>query len=97
MKKIQRQSTPTSSPPRGGPVDEATAPTPAQMPTTLAWCRRANAGKSRPSEVGTIMAAPMAWTARAPTSRPRVGAAPQAAEASVKMATPASRNRRRPK
>ena len=44
MRKIQRQSMPTSSPPTGGPAVAATAATPAQTPTTIACCRLGNAG-----------------------------------------------------
>ena len=97
MRKIQRQSMPTSSPPTGGPAVAATAATPAQIPTTIACCRFGNAGYSRPSEVGTTSAAPTACTARAATSTPSVGAAAHAAEARVNTSTPMSRNRRRPK
>ena len=44
MRKIHRQSMPTSSPPTGGPAVAATAATPAQIPTTIACCRLGNAG-----------------------------------------------------
>ena len=44
MRKIQRQLSPTSRPPTGGPAVAATAATPAQMPTTVACCRRGNEG-----------------------------------------------------
>src|SRR6202012_5896720 len=74
MRKIQRQLASTSRPPTGGPDDPATAATPAQMPTTVACCRLGNDGYSRPRDVGTIIAAPTACTARAATRKASDGA-----------------------
>ena len=47
--------------------------------------------------MGTIIAAPTAWTARPPIITGRDGATAQMAEPRVKAATPSSRKRLRPK
>jgi len=97
IRNTHRQLASTSRPPIGGPDVAATAATPAQMPTTRLCSRFGNAGRSRPSDAGTITAAPRACRARAVTSTGRLGDAAHSAEAAVKAATPPSRNRRRPK
>ena len=98
MKKIARQpSAAISAPPTSGPPDSATDAPAAQSPT--ARDRSAGAGKawlSRISEHGTRIAAPSPWTARAATSRPRPGARPHAADATVNTAKPATNTRRAP-
>ncbi len=78
----------TSSPPSVGPAIVAT---PATAPQTPNATPRRSAGKVLVmivSVCGMSMAAPRPCTARNPISQPGLGAAPQAAEARVKTATP---------
>ncbi len=96
-RKIQRHESVTSRPPNGAPDDAATAATPAQAPTTRLCWRAGKVGSSRPSEAGTMLAAPAAWTTRPSTSTSSEGATAHRTEPAVNTTTPASRNRRRPK
>src|ERR1700722_446951 len=96
-RKIQRHDTEEIRPPSSGPHGEATAETPDQMPTTMMCWRRGNDGYSRPSEVGTIIAAPTAWIARPAMSIANVGASAQISDARVNTTTPASRMFLRPR
>ena len=79
-RKMRRQSTSTSTPPSGGPLAAAIAPTDAQAPTVPARASTGSPCSRRPSDVGMTSAAPTAWTARAATSTPTEGAAAQPAE-----------------
>ena len=50
-----------------------------------------------PSVAGFMIAAPRPCTARAPMRKLAFGASPQASDASVKIASPMMKSRRRPK
>ena len=65
-RKMRRQSTSTSTPPSGGPLAAAIAPTDAQAPTVPARASTGSPCSRSPSDVGMTSAAPTAWTARAP-------------------------------
>jgi hypothetical protein len=49
------------------------------------------------SVAGFMSAAPAPWTTRAPIRKPAVGASAQAREAALKMPSPVTNTRRRPK
>ena len=97
IRKIHRQSKPMSSPPSVGPIDAATAATPAHVPTTRLCSRCSKRGQSNPIDVGTIIAAPMPCSIRPATATHSAGAHAHATDATVKTATPAKKTRRRPK
>ena len=99
MKSVQRHDpTSVSRPPRMRPMDappEETAPKRAK-----ARLRAASSGAlvvRRASTLGAARAAPTPWRARVATSCPGVWANPPSAEATVKIARPAWKARRRPK
>src|SRR5450755_3905041 len=91
-----RQPACTSSPPMGGPAAAATPPTAAQIPTAAPRFSGGNSGSSRPSEVGSMNAAPAACATRAPTSTATDGAAAHAAEARLNRPSPSRKPRLRP-
>ena len=96
-KKAQRQPpSSTSTPPIGGPRPAATAAEAPHRP--MAWARlsEGKAAMTSAREAGTSIAAPIACTTRAATSSSTEGAAPHRTEASVKIATPVTNERRRP-
>src|SRR5262245_24240909 len=70
----------TSTPPRLGPVAAATPPEPPQSAVAVARWLSGNSGRTRPSELGTSMAPPIACRARAAISTSRVGLSPQTAD-----------------
>ena len=80
----------------GGPAAAATAPTAAQIETALRRSSAGNSGRRRASEVGKTEAAPTACSTRAATSSSTEGAAADRAEATVKIARPATKLRLRP-
>jgi hypothetical protein len=86
----------TSRPPSGGPSAAATAPTDAHVPTALARRSAGQALRSNDNEVGVISAAPTPCTVLAATSAHRLGASAQAADATVKIASPMRKTRRWP-
>jgi hypothetical protein len=96
MTKIQCQLASTSSPPIGGPIAAPTPPSAAQAPIAAERCAGAKVGRTRPSDVGVIAAAPTACTTRAATSNSTVGASAQRAEPATKSARPARKTRSRP-
>ena len=84
----QRQLAATSRPPITGPKAAATPPVAVQARTApLRRCGGYEAS-TRLSDVGVSSAAPAACTSRKAISMATLLAAPQAAEAAVKMATP---------
>ena len=90
-KKIQRQSNAvTSRPPRVGPAIVARPATAPQMPNAAPRRSGGNVIVTMASVCGISMAAPRPWTARKPISQPTPGANPQAAEAAVNTAIPAT-------
>ena len=90
-KKIQRQSNAvTSRPPRVGPAIVARPATAPQMPNAAPLRSGGNVIVTMASVCGISMAAPRPWTARKPISQPAPGANPQAAEAAVNSAIPAT-------
>ena len=96
-KKAQRQPPQsTSTPPSDGPSAAATAPVAVQMAVAVARWWAGNSGSSRPSEVGTRIAPPTAWSMRAATSISTEPATPQSAEATRKVPIPTKNMRRRP-
>ena len=86
-----------STPPATGPAATATAPP--TVHSAMARARSAASGKAcrtRASEEGSMIAAALPWNRRAAISSPSPGASPQAAEATVKTATPAPNARLAP-
>ena len=95
-RKTQRHPACTSSPPTGGPAAAATPPTAAQIPTAAARFSAGYSGSNRPSEVGTMNAAPTDWITRATTSTSTEGAAAHAADARLNRTMPHMNPRFRP-
>ena len=97
-KKIQLQlMCSVMSPPMSGPIASAIAETPAQMPIAIPrWCA-GNVAEMIESVAGSINAAPMPCSVRAPISVPPVAARPQASDEIVKVTSPIRKMRRRPK
>jgi hypothetical protein len=96
-KNTQRQPAPsTSTPPSDGPTAAATAPADVQMAVAVARFAAGNSGSSRPREVGTRIAPPMACNTRAPTSTSGDVASPASIEAPTKEYIPMKNIRRRP-
>ena len=87
----QRQLTWTNSPPTGGPSAAAAPPTADHSPMAAPLRAGPKAGRSSPSEVGSMSAPPVACRTRAPTRKSSEGATAHSAEEAVKMANP-SRN-----
>jgi hypothetical protein len=96
-RKTSRQlSAATSRPPSEGPTPAASAATAERSATA---CARRSAGKAwstRPSEAGTMNAAPSAWRTRNPIRALAEGAIAQRTDAKVNSARPARKTRRRP-
>jgi hypothetical protein len=67
-----------------------------QMPIATGRCSAGKAGRSSPSVVGIIIAAPTAWRTRAPTRKGIEGATAQRAEAAEKRRRPLTKTRLRP-
>jgi hypothetical protein len=87
----------TSRPPRTGPMASAIAETPAQVPIALPRSAGGNALVMIDSVAGIIIAEPMPWIARQPTSQVSLGEKPIAPLDSANTTTPARNTRRRPK
>src|SRR6185437_9649816 len=97
MKKIIRQVTSVSRPPRTGPADAATPPPTAHTATARARLTGSEyAWLIRAIEAGIITAAAAPWKNRAATRAPSPGARPQAAEATTNTDRPAANARRAP-
>jgi hypothetical protein len=97
MKKISRHVTRVSSPPSTGPDEDAAAPPIAHTATARArLAESAYAWPMRAVEDGIITAAAAPCTNRAATSVPRLGARPQATEATANAPSPAANARRAP-
>ena len=98
MKKIACQPTcSVRKPPTTGPIESASAETPAQVPIAFP---RSLAGKvwvTIDSVAGIINAAPIPCTAREAISISELTARPAVAEVSAKMTTPIRNIGRRPK
>lgn len=86
-----------STPPRSIPPLKLAAPTAAYTPSARPRLGPSgNTSVSRASAAGPDRAAPMPWTARAPSSTAPFGASAPTSAASVNSATPASKTRRLP-
>jgi hypothetical protein len=86
-----------STPPATGPAAAATAPPAVHSAMALALATGSpNACRTRAREAGSISAAALPCTTRAAISRPRLGARPQAMEATVKTDSPAANARLAP-
>ena len=93
----QRQSPScTSRPPIGGPSPDARAADAPHSPTACVRRSAGNAATTSAKEAGTSMAAPRAWTTRAPMRNATDGESAQTTEATVKTRTPQTNARRRP-
>ena len=77
-------------PPTSGPIASASAETPAQMPIAVPRCRAGKVAVMIESVAGIISAAPTPCTTRAPISISGPVASPQASDAAVKTARPAT-------
>ena len=99
MKKIARQLTySVRAPPTTGPIESASAETPAQVPIALPRSSAGNAWVTIESVAGIISAAPMPCTARRDDQHRRVERrSPAVAEVRAKMMTPVRNIGRRPK
>ena len=86
-------STPPNSSPSAPPVPAIAPKTANALARSRAWV---NVTASRDKAVGASSAAHAPWTARAATSAPKDGAAPPAAEATAKPASPSRNARLRP-
>ncbi len=97
-KKIQCQSSDcVSTPPASNPTEPPAEATKAYTPIAFACSRGSgNIVTIIPRITAEVIAPPMPWTKRAPTSTAWLLASPQAAEASVNSASPARNTRRRP-
>jgi hypothetical protein len=78
-------------------VAAAIAPVAAQTEVASARCWTGNSGSTRLSEVGSRIAAPTAWTARAATSIATELASPEVTEAARNSRMPATNSRLRPR
>src|SRR4051812_30055851 len=96
-KKMSRQLTRVSTPPRTGPDDDATAPPIAHIATARPrWRCSGYAWPIKAIDAGIITAAAEPWTNRAATSSASVGAKPHAADATAKRLRPKAKIRRAP-
>jgi len=80
----------------GGPNAAAAPPTADHRPMAAPLRAGPKAGRSSPSDVGSISAPPRACTTRAATRKPSVGATAHSAEAAVKAPSPSRKARLRP-
>jgi hypothetical protein len=78
-------------------VAAAIAPVAAQTEVASARCCTGNSRSTKPSEVGSRIAAPTAWTPRAATSTESEPASPLVTEAARNSRMPARNNRLRPR
>ena len=72
----------------GGPKAAAAPPTADHSPMAAPLRAGPKAGRSRPSDVGSMSAPPNAWSTRAPTRNSREGATAHSAEEAVKTPRP---------
>jgi hypothetical protein len=86
-----------SAPPTSGPIATAPPTVAPQIPNAVARSGPLNSCAIRASVVANIAAPPTPWTARATLRLVGELASPQASEATVKMAKPAAKTRRRPR
>ena len=98
IQKIQCQEMPsTTAPPTSGPIATAAPLMPDQTPIAIPRRLVGKALASRVRVSGVTIAAPVPWIALAATSSPVLGATAAAPEAAVKIETPITNIRLRPK
>ena len=98
MKKIACQPTcSVRKPPTTGPIERASAETPAQVPIALPRSEAGKAWVTMERVAGIISAAPTPWTAREAISISELAARPAVAEVTAKTITPSRNIARRPK
>src|SRR3954466_11306188 len=78
----------TSTPPSDGPVAAATAPVAPQIAVAVARLAAGNSGSISPSEVGTTIAPPTAWSTRAAINSSTFGAKAHNADAARNVHRP---------
>jgi hypothetical protein len=86
----------TRTPPSEGPVAAATAPVAAHSAVAVARFSAGNSGSISPSEVGTTIAAPTAWSTRAAITSSTLGATATSADAARNAQRPTKNIFRRP-
>jgi hypothetical protein len=96
QKTLAQPALSTRSPPTSGPMASPKAEVPAQIPRAIGSLRGGNAATMIDSDRVIISAPPAPWTARPATSWLSVCDSAQAAELTVKMASPTRKRRRRP-
>jgi len=96
IQKIARQSISTRAPPASGPIPNASAEIPAQMPRARACCPAGNALQTIASESGSIGAAPIPCRALPAIRVNSSFAAPATTDPSAKKTMPARKSRLRP-
>jgi hypothetical protein len=95
--KIHCQEKPsTTAPPTTGPSATPSPETPDQMPRASPRFSAAKASLRSVSDSGAITAPPRPWSARAAISASVLGASAAAADATVKIPSPAANTVRRP-
>ena len=87
----------TTAPPTSGPIATASPLIPPQAPSTSPRRSAGTAALRMVSVRGVTIAPPRPWSARAAISTSMLGASAAAAEAPVKIASPITNIRRRPK
>ena len=98
IQKIQFQDTPsTMAPPTRGPMAMARPPTAPQAPRATPRRSATTAAERSVRVSGVTMAAPMPWAMRPMSNISTLVDMAEKAEAAVKMATPMTNMRRRPK
>ena len=98
MKKIARQQTcSVRKPPTTGPIESASAETPAQVPIALPRSAAGKALVTIESVAGIISAAPMPWTTRLAISIVGSWREARGRRGQARRSTPSRNIRRRPK
>ncbi len=87
----------TTAPPMSGPLATARPPIPPQAPSATPRLSAGTAALRIVSVSGVTIAPPRPWAARATMSASTEGASAAATEAAVKMPSPITKSRRRPK